>query len=108
MSKSYYKIVDTAISDDCLACPIVKTINMDLIPDEHLEALSTLGLFGPKLEYNTKKGVFVVDPVLYVCEIEDEDVEDMKKYPSIEIGNIVLVIENDEDDIDSEVEEGCS
>ena len=83
-SKDYYKIINVEKETECLACGMFSVIRLNVLSDENRETLEKLdesskGLISNGLIFDLNSLDFQIDPLVFLCRIDDEDEIDKLK-----------------------------
>ena len=94
IKKKIYKIVDISDSDTpCFDCDKARVLSLDFIPDNYLEWLHDFDFINVRLEYCMSTGEIGMLPVVYICEIdEDEDPDDYFVYSNVDLGDSIIKV----------------
>lgn len=72
-----YRVVDPEEQEDdaevCSMCPALRLVSVDMIPDKYLDLLHKEDLIKIRLGYDLGDSELFMCPVVYLCEMEDED-----------------------------------
>ena len=98
-----YRVVDPEEQEDdaevCSMCPALRLVSIDMIPDEYLDLLHKEDLIKIRLGYDLKDSELFMCPVVYLCEMDDEDdIDEEDDFETIDLGTsqIKIYLENEE------------
>lgn len=92
-----YRVVDPEEQepDDaevCSMCPALRLVSIDMIPDEYLDFLHDEDLIKIRLGYDLEDSELFMCPVVYLCEMDDEDDIDEDDFETIDLGTSQIKI----------------
>jgi len=92
-----YKVVDPEEQEDddvevCSMCPALRLVSIDMIPDEYLDLLHDEDLIKIRLGYDLEDSELFMCPVVYLCEMDDEDDIDEDDFETIDLGTSQIKI----------------
>lgn len=98
-SKDYYKIINVEKETECLACGMFSVIRLNVLSDKNRETLERLdssskGLISNGLIFDLDSLDFQIDPLVFLCRIDDESELDNLKN-NIDSDNILTRLETE-------------
>ena len=91
-----YKVVDPEEQEDdaevCSMCPALRLVSIDMIPDEYLDFLHDEDLIKIRLGYDLEDSELFMCPVVYLCEMDDDEDIDEDDFETIDLGTSQIKI----------------
>ena len=91
-----YRVVDPEEqeddAEDCSMCPALRLVSIDMIPDEYLDLLHDEDLIKIRLGYDLGDSELFMCPVVYLCEMDDDEDIDEDDFETIDLGTSQIKI----------------